>query len=53
MMRARIHHLVYIPAETIYLEGALALPAGAHRLVVLVPAQALPASGAPGDRVRR
>jgi hypothetical protein len=32
-----MHHLVHIPTETVCLEGALALPTGAHGIVVLVP----------------
>lgn len=37
MISASMHHLVHIPVETVCLEGALALPAGAQGMVVLVP----------------
>lgn len=37
MSSESVDHLVHIPTETICLEGALALPAGAHGIVVFVP----------------
>lgn len=37
MSSESIDHLVHIPTETVCLEGALALPAGAHGIVVFVP----------------
>ena len=37
MSSASVDHLVHIPTETVCLTGALALPAGAHGIVVLVP----------------
>lgn len=39
MRSASVDHLVHIPTETICLEGVLALPAGAHGIVVFVPGQ--------------
>lgn len=37
MSSASVDHLVYIPTETVRLTGILALPAGAHGIVVFVP----------------